>query len=98
LIASARAAGRAVQYRRAIAELQASGQHRAALAEAIRWLRSEVGHYVRRHPRDEDVLCRQLTDRITTLAAAVAEFEPVSSLDRRRQDRNRKPDHRNGGR
>jgi hypothetical protein len=83
-ISSARAAGRQRQYRRAIAELQAAGRHRDALAEALRWLQSEVGHFARQRPRDVGALCQQLTDRIITLAAAVAEFDPGGHEGRHR--------------
>jgi hypothetical protein len=83
-IPHAKAAGRQLQYRRSIAELQAAARHRDALAEALRWLQSEVGHFARRRPRETDALCQQLTDRIITLAAAVADFDAAAAGHERR--------------
>jgi len=68
--ASARAAG----YRRVIAEHQAAGRHRDALAEAIRWVRSEAVHAERHRPADARALYQQLTERIASLAEAIPGF------------------------
>jgi hypothetical protein len=66
-----RVAGRAVMYRQAIADLEAAGRDREALAEAIRWLRAEAVDAARRRPGSASQLYRALADRIATLAASI---------------------------
>ena len=77
-----KAAGRGALYRRTIAAHQAAGNDREALAEAVRWLRSEAAHVEKRRPRDAPVLYRQLTDRIVQLADAVPKFRPTTTAGR----------------
>ena len=74
--ATDKAAARAAAHQRVIAELQAAGRHRDALAEAVRWARSEAAHAERLRPGDAPALYRQLTDRIASLAAAIPQFRP----------------------
>ena len=63
---------RAKSYRRAIGQFQAADQGRAALAEALRWLRGEAAHAGKLRPRDAAALHDQLTSQLVTLAGAVA--------------------------
>jgi type VI protein secretion system component VasF len=70
--AAAKAEARAVAYRGAIGALQAAGQDRDALNEALRWLRGEVVHAERLlRPRDAAVLHEDLNSQVTTLAEAL---------------------------
>lgn len=70
--AAARAAVRAVECPKRIAACQAEGEHRAALAEAIRWLLAELASYERTSPRNAPGLYRQLTAQIAQIARQVS--------------------------
>jgi len=71
--ANAKADARAKVYRRAIASLQATDQHKDALTEAVRWLRGEVVHAEKLlRPRDAADLYGDLIRQITILAEALA--------------------------
>lgn len=76
-----KAESRAQAYRRAIAQHHAAGSDREALAEALRWLRSEAAHLERHRPRDAARLYRQLTERISALAQAIPNFRPTPTPD-----------------
>jgi hypothetical protein len=67
---------KADRHRREIARLRAAGQHRDALNEALRWLSSDAAARARRDPGEAPGMYRQLTDRITGLAAAVPGYRP----------------------
>lgn len=71
--AAEKAAGRAAAYRRSIAALQAAGQGREALHEALRWLRSEAAHAARLRPGSSAALHDQLIAQVMTLAGALAD-------------------------
>jgi len=71
--AAEKAADRAAAYRRVIAGHLDAGRDKHALAEALRWLRSEAAHAARIRPRDARALHDRLAAQVTTLAAALAD-------------------------
>jgi hypothetical protein len=71
--AAEKAASRAAAYRRAIGGHLDADRGKEALAEALRWLRSEAAHAARIRPGDARALHDRLIAQVTTLAAALAD-------------------------
>jgi hypothetical protein len=67
---------RAGRWRRDLGQLQAAGQHQEAFTGAVGWLAWAATAVARADPAAAPGMYRQLTDRVTTLAAAVPGYRP----------------------
>lgn len=72
-----RAANRAGQYRKAIAELQREGDYPGAMHEAKRWLLSELSRVQRRRPQDSAAVHAEVTEKLAALAEALPFYKPA---------------------
>lgn len=72
-----KAANRAGQYRKSIAEAQGRGDHRAAFYEAERWLLSEVARAAKQRPADAPQMYADVIAQITKLAEALPFYRPT---------------------